>query len=218
MDRRTPEGIPLSLIPAGPGPRLWAWAVDAGVCGVLFLLAILVVGGAGAVGGGLLLLFLFALWWGYPVVLEALHGRTLGKRLLHLRVLRLDGLPIGWREAFLRGILQAADFLPFGFATGLVCMLFSRGFRRLGDFAAGTVVVHDDPVPEPRPLGLPAPAAPPFPLLPGEQRALIDLAERFEHIPVERRVELGDIAFPLTGLRGDVSAERLRAIAAGFLS
>lgn len=223
MDRRTPEGIVLSLVPAGPGPRMWAWGIDTAIwiAAYVVVLVVLNVGGSSRTGTGLQLLALFALWWGYPIVWEALDGRTPGKRLLGLRVVRTDGLSIGWREAFLRGLLLAADFLPVFYASGLATMLLVPGFRRLGDLAAGTLVVHDDQGGfslAQRP-GSSLPVEPcPFHLLPADQRALLELDERASRIPPERLREIGDIAEPLTGLRGDASVTRLRAWAQGLLA
>lgn len=217
LRHRTPEGIVLSLAPAGPAPRLWAWAVDTALWVAILIAGLLVLGELEVLGDasqGMLFLFAFLLWWGWPMAWEALDGRTPGKRLVGLRVVRRDGLPIGWREAFLRGLLMAADFLPLGYATGLVCMLFVPGFQRLGDLAAGTVVVHDPKPPKPRELSLP-PAEPcPFPLVPDDQRALLDFAERASRVPPARLDELGDLAAPLTGLTGRASAQRLLGWAA----
>jgi uncharacterized RDD family membrane protein YckC len=81
----------------------------------------------------------------YFVLLEATTGgRSLGKRVLGLRVMRDGGLPIGLREALVRNLLRTADSLPANYVVGLVAMLLSREGKRLGDFAAGTVVVRLD--------------------------------------------------------------------------
>lgn len=216
MDRLTPEGIALSLLPVGPAPRLWAYLIDQCVItGMIMVLAMFLT--SSNAGNGVWLLSVFFLWWGYPIVWEALGGRTPGKRALKLRVVRLDGQPIGWKEAFLRGLLLTADFLPLLFMTGLVCMLFVPGFRRLGDLAAGTLVIQDETVAEPSIARLLDAETSPVPLLPHEQRALMDLAERSDQISSERLEELGDIASPYTGLRGKASVNRLRGIAAGLL-
>lgn len=216
MDRLTPEGITLSLLPVGPGTRLWAYLIDlCVVLGLIFLLAMVLA--SNDAGSGVWLVGIFLLWWGYPVVWEAFGGRTPGKRLLKIRVVRLDGQPIGWKEAFLRGLLLTADFLPFLFATGLLSMLFVPGFRRLGDLAAGTLVIQDETATDPVSARLLEPESSPVPILPHEQRALMDLAERSDHISTERLEELGDIAAPYTGLRGKASVNRLRGIAAGLL-
>ncbi|HNY30353.1 MAG TPA: RDD family protein [Fibrobacteria bacterium] len=216
MDRLTPEGITLSLLPVGPGPRLWAYLIDqCVVLGLIILLAMLLA--SNDAGNGVWLISMFLLWWGYPVVWESFGGRTPGKRALKIRVVRVDGQPISWKEAFLRGLLLTADFLPFLFATGLLSMLFVPGFRRLGDLAAGTLVIQDEVVADPSTPRLLEPESSPVPLLPLEQRALMDLAERSDDISLERLEELGDIASPYTGLRGKASVQRLRAIASGLL-
>lgn len=216
MDRLTPEGITLSLLPVGPALRLWAYLIDLCVIlGLIFLLAMILA--SNDAGSGLWLVCLFVVWWGYPVLWEALSGRTPGKRALKIRVVRMDGQPIGWKEAFLRGLLLTADFLPFLFATGLLSMLFVPGFRRIGDLAAGTLVIQDEVATDPTTARLLEPESSPLPLLPMEQRALMDLAERSDLISTERLEELGDIAGPYTGLRGKASVNRLRAIAAGLL-
>lgn len=216
MDRLTPEGITLSLLPVGPAARLWAYLIDQCVITGLIIILAMILSGSNA-GNGVWLLSLFFVWWGYPIVWEAFGGRTPGKRALKLRVVRLDGQPIGWKEAFLRGLLVTADFLPFLFMTGLVCMLFVPGFRRLGDLAAGTLVIQDEMVADPSIARLLEAESSPVPLLPHEQRALMDLAERSDQISSERLEELGDIASPYTGLRGQASVNRLRSIAAGLL-
>lgn len=216
MDRLTPEGIVLSLLPAGPAIRMVAFLIDLMIIATMITLFVVSLSGSEA-GQGVMLLGLFVIWWGYPMAWESFGGRTPGKRILGLRVLRVDGQPITWKEAFLRGLVLAADFLPGFYVTGLLTTLFVPGFRRLGDLAAGTVVVRD----EKKSFHLPASEieteSSPVPLQPQEQRALIDLLERSEFMSFERRDELGDIASAYTGLKGKASVARLRAIAAGLL-
>jgi uncharacterized RDD family membrane protein YckC len=177
-----------------------------------------ILGALGGVGLGLLLLGLFLLEWFYPVAFEVLgRGQTPGKRLLGLRVLRADGAPVGWSRSTARSLLAFADFLPFGFAAGLAAMLLGRRSQRLGDLAAGTVVVHlpletqgrlrsrEEPTPEA--------LAPPFPLSLPEQRAIMGFAERAPGLTPERARELADLLEPLTGARGDAGVRRLQAMA-----
>jgi hypothetical protein len=88
---------------------------------------------------------LFAIHWGYYVFFEGIwHGSTPGKRNLGIRVIRQDGLPIGFREAALRNLLRVADMLPppCYILGGLVAHFDSKG-RRLGDMVAGTYVVME---------------------------------------------------------------------------
>ena len=93
-------------------------------------------------------------------------------------VLNDDGSPVRWSAALTRNLLRAVDFLPFLYATGLAAMLVNRDFKRLGDLAAGTVVVYREGAHRAALIPAAAPLAPPAPLSLGEQRTLLDLAER----------------------------------------
>jgi uncharacterized RDD family membrane protein YckC len=213
----TPEGIRLQLTPAGPVPRAWAWLIDFSLWfAVAIALATQLLGSK--LGNGIYGVVLFVTYWGYPIICEVYFGgRTLGKRALGIQVLRSDGLPVGWRESTLRNLMLVADFLPMMYLTGLLFMLFGRQFRRLGDIVAGTQVVYRDKPPQ-RTQGIAAPKMLPlpYPLMPDQQRALIDLFERESQLPAARLDELGTIAEPLTGLTERASLERLRGFAAGL--
>jgi uncharacterized RDD family membrane protein YckC len=215
----TPEGVELEFSPAGPVPRALAWMVDAGIRAALYLALATLLHGLGELGTGLLLILLFLLEWFYPVAFEVLaRGQTPGKKLMGLRVLRADGAPVGWSRSTARSLLAFADFLPFGFAAGLTSMLVSRRSQRLGDLAAGTVVVHLAPAPRvvlPAP-GASEPLAPPFPLSLPEQRAIMGFAERAPGLTPERARELADLLEPLTGAQGDEGVRRLQAMARGL--
>jgi uncharacterized RDD family membrane protein YckC len=211
----TPEGIRLHLTPAGPTARLLAWGIDLLLfCVVVWLLAVL---NFSRLGSGLFMLALFLLYWGYPVVCEVLAGgATIGKRVVGLEVVQDGGLPVGWRASVLRNLLLVADFLPFFYAAGLASMLWDAHFRRLGDLAAGTLVVYRERAPQrPAPVDL-APLSLPFALPPAQQRCLLDLLERERALPLDRLEELGTIAEPLTGSTGAESLLRLRRMAAGL--
>ena len=86
----------------------------------------------------------FLLFYGYFAGFEAFwHGQTPGKRLIGLRVLSVTGRPARIDEAILRNLLRVIDQLPGVYAIGIVTMLVSSRNQRLGDLAAGTVVVHE---------------------------------------------------------------------------
>ena len=96
----------------------------------------------GGVGVGLALVLFFLLEWGYYIVCELLtSGRSPGKLVLGLRVVRLDGSPVELADVVLRNLLRAADSLPAAYGIGVGAMLADHRLRRLGDMVAGTIVV-----------------------------------------------------------------------------
>ena len=128
-----------------------------------------------------------------------------------------NGTPVDWPAALIRDLLRAADFLPAFYGFGLVTMLCNRDFQRLGDLAAGTVVMYRDPVATtPPPSSGPA-LPPPLPLSVAEQRLLIDYAERGAVLNPARQAELAELLADLTGTSGTTGVERLRAHARWLL-
>jgi len=88
----------------------------------------------------------FTIYWGYFVVFETFwNGQTPGKRIMKLRVVREDGRPVRFFEAFIRNLLRLViDVMPpFSYAIGVVSIIFSPRSKRIGDFVAGTVVVKE---------------------------------------------------------------------------
>ncbi len=145
----TPERVEFLYPLAGPFRRSLAYLIDALV---LFALAV-----AGSYIGSLLTLgteagrgvgyaILFALVWGYGAVLEGtFNGQTVGKRALGLRVMTTQGVPITGAQATIRNLLGAVDGpLPFLYLPGLTSMFLTAKFQRLGDLAAGTMVVVEE--------------------------------------------------------------------------
>jgi uncharacterized RDD family membrane protein YckC len=212
----TPEGIELTLHLAGPVPRALAWSVDLliriGIVVVVMIPALQL----GRMGWGIVLITAFFVEWLLPAWFEAAwRGQTLGKRALGLVVLNDDGTPVRWPAALTRNLLRAADFLPFFYGLGLIAMLANRDFKRLGDLAAGTVVVYQ---PERRVAAKKIPEAPavvpPIALQLAEQRALLELAERSATLTKERFEELAELPTPLIGnLDGTRAAARLIGMA-----
>jgi uncharacterized RDD family membrane protein YckC len=214
-----PEGVEITLRLAGPLARARAWLFDFLLRAMVTLSLPALFSWMGRAGSGFFILSMFVVWVLYPILFEALMGgATPGKRLCHLAVVNADGTPIGWPAAFLRNVLRFADMLPVGYAVGLASMLLDSQFRRLGDLAAGTVVIHRDAV-APAPKAMPAqPVTPPIALTALEQRAVLDFAERRRTWSAERAAELAEIAQPLVdGLQGEAAATRLSGIAAGLV-
>jgi uncharacterized RDD family membrane protein YckC len=215
-----PEGIALRLRPAGLSARVLAFLVDALIRFALWLVLATVVAGLGGLGRMLLLVGLFLLEWFYPVLFELLPGSaTPGKRLLGLQVLMDDGLPVTPGASLLRNLLRGADFLPFGYAAGLLSMLLRRDFKRLGDIAAGTLVVHARaPAPIARQPETAA-VAPARPLTPREQAVILAWAARAPRLTPERADELAAMASAAWGgtPQDAQPAQRLHGIAAWLM-
>jgi uncharacterized membrane protein SpoIIM required for sporulation len=158
LDVETPEQVVLSFEIAGIGSRAAAAMVDALILGVLLLGSLIGLGSTiGALvhrvsGGGLTdtvivalwLLFIFAMLWGYYVLFEGLwDGQTPGKRLIGLRVVRDGGFSITMSASAIRNIMRVIDAQPGVYFVGLVSAIISPTGKRLGDYAAGTIVVRE---------------------------------------------------------------------------
>ena len=146
----TPEQIDINFQQAGIGSRFYAALID-----FLLLLLIALVGyyvnerfilelgdvlgkWLSALGG----VIVFALNWGYYIVFEiATNGQSLGKRVLGLRVIKEGGYPISFADSAIRNLVRIADFLPLFYGVGLLVMLLNKNWQRLGDLAAGTLVI-----------------------------------------------------------------------------
>lgn len=217
-----PEGVEITLHLAGPLARARAWLIDFMCKMLLTTLIPPFLTWMGKSGTGLVLIVFFVIWILYPIPFEALWGgATPGKRICGLAVVNGDGTPIGWSAAFLRNVMRLADMLPIGYAVGLASMMLDRQFRRLGDLAAGTIVIYRDPprtASKARRANLPAARAPAIALTALEQRAVLDFAERRVGWSDERAAEIAELAAPLVnGLAGADAVARLDAVAAALV-
>ncbi|NJL23571.1 MAG: RDD family protein [Leptolyngbyaceae cyanobacterium SM1_3_5] len=153
---QTPESVELELTLAGIGNRAQALLIDyliwsAALLVVLIIWAIVSTGllfslpDAGVVQqwiGAIAFLFTFVVYVGYFVFFETLwHGQTPGKRFAKIRVVREDGKPAGLSQATLRSLLRPVDDILF---IGALLIVFSNREKRLGDWAAGTIVVQEE--------------------------------------------------------------------------
>lgn len=145
----TPEAISISYTVAGIGSRFAAVALDVMIEIVLLLVIVIGVqeiapfsGALSTVAGVMAITLLFLLIWGYYLLFEAFwNGQTPGKSALRIRVIKTTGHPIGFAESAIRNLLRIVDWLPSFYALGVITMFVNRESRRLGDLAAGTVVV-----------------------------------------------------------------------------
>jgi uncharacterized RDD family membrane protein YckC len=153
----TPEQVALEFPVAGIGSRFVALLLDHLIQGsALFVLVLVVVGVMAAAGehaetkltgkwfiAGVIFV-LFLLFWGYYALFEAFwRGQTPGKRVMKLRVIKDTGRQITLFEALARNLIRYVDYLPGLYLAGVVTMLCNRRNKRLGDLAAGTIVVHE---------------------------------------------------------------------------
>ena len=229
----TPERVAFQYEIAGIGSRFLAQVVD----GLVITAALIVVSIlAAALGGvfsspelGLLveLILVFVLLAGYFLVSEAVwNGQTLGKRSARLRVVGDHGEPLTIGQAIIRNLIRIVDFLPFFYGIGMLTLFINGRGKRLGDFAAGTLVVRDKerislydlggsaPAPQtptpaasssiwstpasaPPPIASIAPAPAGGPTLDANLRRLVvAYAARREELPLQRRQALAQSAEP----------------------
>lgn len=149
----TPEGVDLELTLAGVGSRFVSAIVDSIIQTVLLIaLTIVLVSSNGfgsfaerpGLAAAAYAIATFAVIWGYDVLWEVLGGgRTPGKRLNGLRVVRDGGQPITFVPSAIRNILRFVDLLPGAYLVGIVSVLVTKKNQRLGDLAAGTLVVRE---------------------------------------------------------------------------
>ena len=151
---KTPEGIEFSLLLAGPVTRFLAWCVDlACIMAILGMVgsitkAIAVLSADAAFS--VMIFGYFAVPIIYGIATEWLwRGQTVGKRLLRLRVMDVQGLRLQFSQIVVRNLLRVVDTLPAFYLVGGVACLFSRKAQRLGDVAANTIVIRTPRISEP---------------------------------------------------------------------
>lgn len=146
---RTPEGIEFSFQLASPILRGLAWILDIAVIMAISMLLgkiLTVVSVLHAdTATALRYLLFFALMIGYGMIWEWFwDGRTLGKRVVGIRVMDDRGLRLRFPQVAMRNLLRAVDALPGLYLIGGAVALMTRNYQRLGDIAAGTVVVRTE--------------------------------------------------------------------------
>ena len=198
----TAEGARLQLTVAGPVVRGLAWCIDFSIRVILFLALLFMLGSLATIATirqndnasfiiGIALLVYFGISSLYYVLFEASTGSTPGKRVFKLIVVHDNATPLSFGGSVIRNLLRSADILPMMYMFGLIVTLCDNRFRRLGDLAAGTLVVYKESEP-----GLnegfahPQAAAPPNGLSREERSAIVDFAERSATLSAERQHEL----------------------------
>jgi len=149
----TPEQVSLEFQVAGIGSRFMAFLIDSliqaivlAVVGIAFLIfgVSLRLTGAGPWVIAIYVTFAFVVYWGYFAFFETIWGgQTPGKRNVGIRVVKDSGRAIRASEAISRNLMRIIDQLPGIYVFGLITMMVNKERKRIGDFVAGTVVVHE---------------------------------------------------------------------------
>jgi len=154
LNIQTPEGITFTLRLAGPMTRFLAWLIDLVIIAVLLNIigvAVLLLNIISSdVANAFAILAYFILSIGYAIAAEWLwSGQTVGKRILRLRVMDVQGLHLGFNQIVIRNLLRFVDSLPATYLVGGIACFLSGKSQRLGDMAANTIVVWTPKIPEP---------------------------------------------------------------------
>ncbi len=213
VDVETPELVVLTYTVAGVGSRVAAALIDYGIC--LLGYAAVLIGmsslgvrsrlggwaGSAAWAGALLYLLLFAILWGYYVLFEGLaDGQTPGKRLLRLRAVRDGGYSVTFGASAVRNLVRLLDMQPiFTYGVAIASVMLTRRGKRLGDLAAGTIVVREGLAPRAAPAATrrtagqtPEGAVAVARLTNAEYSVLERFAERRAELTADRRAALAE--------------------------
>ena len=203
---RTPENVAFDFEVAGLASRGAAWLIDLVVMAALVLAASLVLALAAPVAGGaagaLQLVIVFLVQWWYQTLFEwRMGGQTIGKRIVGIRVLSRDGLGLSFSQAVIRNLVRFVDLLPATYLVGVITAVLDPHGRRLGDLAAGTVVVRERRAPRPSAVVPPSERYNTFlddpavrhaarRITPPERDAMVGLGLRREELPLALRHHL----------------------------
>jgi len=200
----TPEGIEFVLSPAGLPVRTLAYAIDKSIQWIFLLaLSIAFIFLRYAFGIWLFFLLSFCIDWFYHVIFELVfRGQSPGKKIMGIRVVKSDGSPVDPSSSFLRNLMRFADTFFYLFSIAFVSIASSPGFRRLGDWAGGTLVVYS-PMAKNTPrsslkefLEKYESITPPRTLSQDEKQAVLNFARRYHLLGEARACEIASIYTP----------------------
>ncbi|PWU67984.1 RDD family protein [Gracilibacillus dipsosauri] len=152
---KTPEYVSLQFQLAGLGSRATAQIIDYTIIAIVEIILLLLIIFSGindfilfdeGIGYAIAfyLIITLLLQFGYFIFLEYFwSGRTIGKRMLNIRVIQENGHNITFLSSIIRNFLRVVDMLPFGYLVGMIMIFSHQKHKRLGDLTAGTIVVHE---------------------------------------------------------------------------
>ncbi len=203
---RTPENVTFEFELGGITSRAIAWALDMIIVAVLLFVCVFFAGllsiAAGGFAQALMFIGAFVLMWWFTAITEWwMGGQTLGKKVMGLRTIQSSGLRITFVQAVTRNLVRIVDLLPAFYLVGGLSALVDSRTRRLGDMAAGTIVIRErrSPLPNrivPQNERYNTFIADPFVahaarrITPPEREAMIKLALRREALPLATRHSL----------------------------
>lgn len=202
----TPENVTFEFELAGVAARAVAWGIDVAIMAIAMVIASCIFSMMTTVLGGfamaLLFIAIFLVQWWYSAIFEWwLGGQTLGKKVVGLRTLQARGVRITFMQAVIRNLVRVVDILPGLYFVGGVSAVLDRSGRRLGDLAAGTIVVRERRAPMPSAVVPPSERYNTFiddptishaarRITPPERDAMVSLGLRREELPLPVRHEL----------------------------
>lgn len=210
----TPEGIDLQAELAGLVPRALAYSIDFSIrIAILFAMGIALTF-LGKSGSGLfLILFFIAEWW-YPVFFEVFRGgQTPGKKSFNIKVINDDLTPVTFSASLTRNLLRTADLLPMFYVFGAISMSSSAKFQRLGDLAAGTLVIYKkEKEHNLSSLSEIMAVAPAHPLSEDLQVAFVSFSLNRGGISTDRQEEIAEIIRPRIPLKVDKASDYVNGV------
>jgi uncharacterized RDD family membrane protein YckC len=210
----TPEGTDLHADVAGLLPRALAYIIDL-LIRMVFLFVIFIISiFFGGLGSGLFLIAFFALEWWYPVYFEVYRdGQTWGKKAYKIKVVNDDLTPVKFGPSLIRNLLRSADFFPLLYSVGILSMVVTRRFQRLGDLAAGTIVIYSLPETyDSSALDQVEVVTPLYPISEDLQVAFINFSVNRGQMSLDRQEEIAEIIRPRLPLNVDKASDYARGV------
>lgn len=216
---KLPEGVSINLVPAGVVVRSCAYFYDFIIRALVFGLIAAVLVFLGDAGQGLMLISYFIITWGYYIALEARSGTTPGKKRYNLKIVQDNGLPATLSNIIIRNLLRPADAFPFCYCLGIITMSFNKNYKRIGDWSAGTLVIHQDQKISSlsKNSNITQESIPKIELAIDEQQAIIQFFERSEKLSPSRQEELANILSEVLNAKDQAAADKLKNMANFYL-